>query len=162
MALFALNRLRLIIALGPAGGWDKFGDLAGASGKLRAVTLRLLSKCLEVCIEDNMDGMARLAVAEIFRLAHTTRGRADSDEVRRFFSEPDRDRRLRVVDGLRRSYQRRQSHAWASRYCRNDRPGTRRSSTDNGHERTSKRDRKRHGIGKSSGAPAPAVPTGGE
>ena len=49
--------------------------------------------------------MVRPTGEEMCLLAHMARGRVGADEVSRVVAEPDRDRRLGVVDVQRRLYQ---------------------------------------------------------
>ena len=67
-----------------------------------------------------MEGMARLAEEECHLLAHMERSTVDPQEVRLVISEPDRSRRLRVVDEQRRSYHARMAQPGPNRKPRNN------------------------------------------
>ena len=95
MRLHASIRFEWIIVTG--------GEFRGGGGQLS-----LLPNNLEVCIEDYMEDMARLAEEEMCLLAHMTRSCAETHGMRRVLTGPGRDRRCRVVGEQGRSYQSRQ------------------------------------------------------
>ena len=72
--------------------------------------MALLSYHLEACVENNMEAMVRPMGEEMFLPFHMVRSRTDADEVRRALADSDRDRRLGVIGGQRRSYQMRRPH----------------------------------------------------
>ena len=129
-AQMVVYRLRVIVAGDLAGAWDKFGGF-GAQ-------LCLLSSHLEACIENNTEVMARLADEENEVLSHMARSRMDPKEVFSVISDPDRDRRLRVVDEQRRAYHLRSSQSQAAKRSRHG--GGASSSNTQGNSREDQRD----------------------
>ena len=69
---------------------------------------------------ENMEVMARLTDEEGDPFAHMARSRVNPLEVRQIITEPDRDRRLRVADGQRRSYHSHLPHPETTRNMRNN------------------------------------------
>ena len=152
-AQMVVYRLRVIVAGDLAGAWDKFGGF-GAQ-------LCLLSNHLEACIENNTEVMARLADEENEVLSHMARSRVEPKEVTSAISDPDRDRRLRVVDEQRRAYHLRSAQSQAAKRSRH---GGASSSNTQGNSKEGQRDqpsknarRKRYRKERSSDPP-PSTP----
>ena len=128
-------------------GWLS-GDW-GVSGGIGARPL-LLSTYLETCLGNIMDVMARFSEEETFLLARMARSCAGPQEVRRVLTEPARGKRLRRVDGQRRSNQPRQSQAGNGRDARNNPPPSQGSAKGNIRGQPGENGRKRHRKGNSS------------
>ena len=150
-AQMVLYRLRIIIAGDLAGAWDKHGGFSAQ--------LRLLASHLEACIENNTEVMARLSEEESEVLSHMSRSRMESKEVFRVILEPDRDRRLRVVDEQRRAYHLRSSQAQAAKRTRHggssNTPG---SAREGQRDHASKSSRKKRYRKDRSSDPPPSTP----
>ena len=109
-ARMVLRRLRIMAAGELVGAWDKIGG-SGAQ-------LRLLPNHLEVCIESNAKDTARLSEEECDLLSHMARSRMAPSELASIISEPDRGRRLRVVDEQRRAHHPRTAQSGGSKKYR--------------------------------------------
>ena len=97
-------RPRIIIAGEMAGAWGEFGGFGGQ------VCLRL--RHVEESAGNNAEAMARLSDGGE-PLPHMARSRMDPSEVSSVIFEPDRGRRLRVIDERRRAYRPRAAQAGA-------------------------------------------------
>ena len=100
-------RLRHLIAGGLAGARCTFGG--------SRTQLRFPSTFLGALFESNVAVMDRRTEGNVILLANMACSLVDSQEVHLVMSEPDRDRRLQVVDGQRCSYHARMARPESNR-----------------------------------------------
>ena len=153
-AHIVMYRLRIIIAGEPAGARDKFGGFGSQ--------ICLLLHRLEACEENNAGATARLSEEEGELLSRMARSRMDPSGVPSVIFEPNRDRRLRVVNEERRAYNLRTAHSGAPKNNRGySTPDTQGSSRDGPREhaaRITHYKRSTKGRDSESRKPAPKFP----
>ena len=128
------RRLRISIAGELARAWGEFGGFGGQ--------LCLPPHHLEACLGNNAKVMDRLSEEGGELLPHMARSRMDPSEASSVIFEPDRDRRLRVVDEQRRAYHLRTARSGACKNRGYPAPDSQGSSRDGPQEPASRNARK--------------------